>query len=934
MLEVGNWPVAFHWQSRQRSSAAARRVGSLKTLMLCLSFDIRPTVRRTVRAALALALLIFAGATPARALDRLCDPANEDCRAILLNYIKNETVGIDVGFWFMEDARYTTARDALIDRFKAGVPVRVIMDTRANATNATNPDRLAELAAAGIPMRTRTASGIMHYKMMLFAGQGVVEFSGANFSADAWVYTGTQPYVNYVDESAFFTDDQSIVRSFMMKYDDLWTNTTAYKNYANVVSLARTYGPAGWTTKDPQLNFPPAESYANRAVKAYNGESQKIDVIMYRITDRRHPDAMIAAKARGVPVRLISDPQQYRDETRLWDAWNVDRMYMAGIPIKMRQHAGLNHQKLVLLYNTHTSIFGSSNWTSPSDQSQEEHNCFCADRPVTGLGGVSTTMFQWFVDMFERKWNNSTGVAETADFVPLPPDKPLYQSPTNAATGVNNNSVLLKWYGGPWAHKYDVLIGTDPTNLQPVLIDQELGPSESTTQFQTFAVNNLNPGTTYYWRVVSRTMANLSKNGDLWSFTTAGTAPPPVATGTTGPGDILLYALDGVITGTKWSIVADASAAGAKRLWNMNAGASKITTALANPTSYVEVTFTPQAGQPYHLWMRGRAESNTYTNDSVFVQFSNAVTSGGTAIYRYGTTSAAEYNLEDCSGCGLAGWGWQDNGWGVGINGPDIIFDSSDPQTLRIQSREDGLSIDQILLSPTKFRPGVSGWTTPGLLKNDGTIYAPTQGPSATNTPPPPPPPPANALPSPWLNADIGSVGIAGASEFDATTQTFTVKGAGADVWGTNDAFQFAYRQMTGDGTVIARVATISNTSAWVKAGVMIRATLTANSAHAFMLASFSKGLAFQRRTATGGVSTNTAGAVAAAPYWVRLDRAGDVFTASQSVDGQNWVVVGTDTIPMGATVYVGLGVSSHTTTATATATFDNVAISVGGSEG
>jgi len=67
---------------------------------------------------------------------------------------------------------------------------------------------------------------------------------------------------------------------------------------------------------------------------------------MYRITDRRHTDAMIAAKSPGVPIRLISDPQQYRDPTGLWDAWNIDRMYAAGIPIKMRAHQGLNHEKL------------------------------------------------------------------------------------------------------------------------------------------------------------------------------------------------------------------------------------------------------------------------------------------------------------------------------------------------------------------------------------------------------------------------------------------------------------------------------------------------------------------------------------------------------------------------------------------------------------
>ena len=867
-------------------------------------------MKNSVRTGLIIGLLLAglaATASPARAVDRLCDPSFEDCRAILLNYIRNENVGIDVGFWFMEDARYTTE---LIRRWQAGVPVRVIMDTRANATNQFNADRLAELRNAGIPMRTKNSGGIMHYKMMLFAGQGIVEFSGANFSADAWVYT-TQ-YVNYVDESAYFTDNQSFVHSFMTKFDDLWTTTTTYQNYANVSSLLRNYPTY---PKDAQLNFPPAQSYANRAIGRYNAETQKIDVIMYRITDRRHSDAMIAAKNRGVAIRLISDPQQYRDPTRLWDAWNIDRMYMANIPIKMRAHQGLNHEKLVLLYNQKLSIFGSSNWTSPSDQSQEEHNCFCTD----------LTMFQWFQDMFDRKWNNTTGIIENADFVPIGPDKPVYQVPANGARDLASTTVVLTWYGGPWAHKYDVYLGTDPNNLQPVLLDQELGPSEASNDYQTFTLSNLNAGTTYYWRVVSRTMANLSRNGDIWSFTTAGTAPPPPTNGQLGPGDILLYAQDATITGTGWSVVSDASAAGGNRLWNRNLGGAKITTAAANPTTYVEITFDANAGQPYHLWMRGRAEANSYPNDSVFVQFSDSVTAGGVATYQIGTTSAAEYNLEDCSGCGLAGWGWQDNGWGVGVNGPPIYFANSGSHRLRIQTREDGLSIDQIMLSPSLYLN-----QSPGALKNDATIYPATQGPSAGSGPPPP----STALPTGWFDTDIGNVGLAGIATYDSQTTVFTERGAGGDVWGTADAFHYAYTTMTGDGSLVARVTSTSSTAPWVKAGVMIRDTLNANSAQGFMLVSYSKGLAFQRRTTAGGISTSSPGALAGAPYWVRLDRTGDTLTAYQSSDGANWTVVGTDTIPMGQTVFVGLAVSSHTTTATATATFDNVTITPIGSEG
>ena len=267
---------------------------------------------RIRRAVVVLALVVAASgasAAPARAARSPLRSGERGLPRHPLNYIRNETVGIDVGFWFMEDARYTAE---LIRRFQAGVPVRVLMDLRANETNAFNPQRLAELRAAGIPMRHRTASsGIMHYKLMLFAGQSIVEFSGANFSADAWVFTGPVPYVNYVDESVYFTDNAAFVQSFMTKYDDLWTNTTAYADYANVPQPLR--APLSDRTRRTRSSISRRSSRTPTArSNRYNQETQKIDVIMYRITDRRHTDAIIAAKARGIPVRLISDPQQYR----------------------------------------------------------------------------------------------------------------------------------------------------------------------------------------------------------------------------------------------------------------------------------------------------------------------------------------------------------------------------------------------------------------------------------------------------------------------------------------------------------------------------------------------------------------------------------------------------------------------------------------------
>jgi regulation of enolase protein 1 (concanavalin A-like superfamily) len=135
------------------------------------------------------------------------------------------------------------------------------------------------------------------------------------------------------------------------------------------------------------------------------------------------------------------------------------------------------------------------------------------------------------------------------------------------------------------------------------------------------------------------------------------------------------------------------------------------------------------------------------------------------------------------------------------------------------------------------------------------------------------------------------------------------------------------YRPLKGDGTIVARVALVQNVAPWAKAGVMIRNTFDPGSAQAFVLVSAAKGIAFQRRDAQGATSVNTAGSASTAPHWVKLTRRGDTFTAYESTDGTNWTEIEADTIPMAQTIYVGLAVTSHNSSASATCTFDNVRI-------
>jgi regulation of enolase protein 1 (concanavalin A-like superfamily) len=93
------------------------------------------------------------------------------------------------------------------------------------------------------------------------------------------------------------------------------------------------------------------------------------------------------------------------------------------------------------------------------------------------------------------------------------------------------------------------------------------------------------------------------------------------------------------------------------------------------------------------------------------------------------------------------------------------------------------------------------------------------------------------------------------------------------------------------------------------------------------MLASPGKGLAFQRRVVAGGSSTHTSGGAGTAPAWVKLERRGNVITAFTSLNGADWTLVGSETFSMGASIHVGIGVSSHVSGNLATATFDNLAV-------
>jgi regulation of enolase protein 1 (concanavalin A-like superfamily) len=191
--------------------------------------------------------------------------------------------------------------------------------------------------------------------------------------------------------------------------------------------------------------------------------------------------------------------------------------------------------------------------------------------------------------------------------------------------------------------------------------------------------------------------------------------------------------------------------------------------------------------------------------------------------------------------------------------------------------------------------------------------------PPGTSDPAEPLPPPTDPVPppatEPGVAAELTRVSVGTPTPTGTLTHnsgSYRLSGAGADIWGTSDSFEFAHRSVSGDTSALVRVDGQTRTHGWAKAGLMMRSDTIVGSAHVSLVQTPDNGVSLQYRPVAGGLSQHISVSGVSTPTWLRLDRTGNTFTGYSSGDGTNWRSIGTITAAVAATALVGLAVTSH----------------------
>jgi hypothetical protein len=514
-------------------------------------------------------------------------------------------------------------------------------------------------------------------------------------------------------------------------------------------------------------------------------------------------------------------------------------------------------------------------------------------------GLVPGTTYYWRIDEVNEAEPNSPWKGDVWSF--SIPSKTAYQPiPANGAEFIDLD-VELTWTPGLGAKVHYVVFGDDFDAVSSAEEGSRIGPAR-------YSPGPLELAKTYYWRIDESDGLETYK-GEVWSFTTEGAVSGP-------------NPADGAVEVNPTQILTwDAGAVAASHEVYFGTDADAVKSAATNSPEYKgpkalgEESYDPGTLTLNTTYYWRIDEVNGVNPDSPWAGNAWSFTTGDFfVIDDFESYDANDnqiwYSWHDGLGYGAPGTPGAFGGNGTG----SAVGDENTPSYTEETIVHGGLQSMPVMYDNNKqgyacysqvelTLDAVRNWTEQGVAEL-----------------------------SLWFRGNPASVG----SFTEAPVGTYTMTASGTDIWYAVDEFHFAFKTLSGVGTIIAQVLSVDNTDPWAKAGVMFRETLEPGSKFAAVYITPGNGCRFQARVDADADATSDTSVVTSeqtaitAPYWIKLERdfAGN-FRGYYSSNGTTWQSMswGAQNISMGTNVYIGLAVTSHNAAATCEGKFSNVTI-------
>jgi hypothetical protein len=511
-------------------------------------------------------------------------------------------------------------------------------------------------------------------------------------------------------------------------------------------------------------------------------------------------------------------------------------------------------------------------------------------------GLVPGTTYYWRIDEVNDADPNGPWKGDVWSFS-IPPKNAYSPNPSDGVEFVDLD-VKLTWTAGFGAKLHYIVFGDNFDEVS----NAAMGVPNGTA---TYNPGPLSLAKTYYWRVDEFDGKGMNK-GEVWSFTTLGAVSSPNPSNgavDVKPTPILSWNAGAIAASHEVYFGTDADAV---------RNATKTSSEYKGPKALGDESYAPGQLNLTTTYFWRIDEVNNVNPDSPWASNVWSFTTSDFFViddfedYDAGANQIW-YSWHDGLGYGVAGTEpyFAGNGTGAAV-GDEMTPSYTEETVVHVGSQSMPLAYDNNKQGYAKYSEAqktltyTRDWTEEGVTEL-----------------------------SLWFRGYPASTG----SFIESPVGTYTMTGSGADIWSVNgveaDEFHFAYKMLTGAGSIIAKVQSVDNTNGWAKAGVMIRESLNPDSAHAFAAITPANGVAAQGRPSIGGVSFNANQSGITAPYWLKLERSvSGNFTVSHSANGTGWQAVTGATpqnIPMGSNVYIGLALTSHDAAKTCQAVFSNV---------